>query len=150
MKNINIKIIPHKKQRYETVGDYFEKKDSIEIRVSKMKRWKFEVLVTIHELIEYTLIKDKKLSIDKIDAFDKSFEENRKESQAAIKKDVKAKQLTKAEALDLSSIIESAEPGDEPNAPYHKQHVFATEIEKAVAKELGVDWKEYSDYVNKL
>ncbi len=40
--------------------------------------------------------------------------------------------------------VEEGEPGDDPKAPYHKEHMFATKIEKLVAEELGIDWDEYS------
>jgi hypothetical protein len=35
------------------------------------------------------------------------------------------------------------EPGDDPLAPYHREHTFATSIEKLVAQEIGVDWDTY-------
>ncbi len=35
------------------------------------------------------------------------------------------------------------EPGDLPGAPYYEQHMFATKIEKLMAKRLGVKWKDY-------
>lgn len=42
------------------------------------------------------------------------------------------------------------EPGDAKDAPYRKEHKFATKIEKMLAKELGVDWKKYSQAVDNL
>ena len=42
------------------------------------------------------------------------------------------------------------EPGDTLQAPYHKEHMFAEKIERSVADELGVDWKEYSELTAKL
>ena len=39
--------------------------------------------------------------------------------------------------------LEDDEPGDDPIAPYHKEHVFASAIEKQCAKEMGVDWDDY-------
>jgi hypothetical protein len=44
-------------------------------------------------------------------------------------------------AYDLAS--QSDDPGMEPDAPYHKEHVFADAIERIVACELEVDWLEY-------
>ena len=35
------------------------------------------------------------------------------------------------------------EPGDSPDAPYHKEHMFATIVEKFLAAGLGVDWEAY-------
>lgn len=42
------------------------------------------------------------------------------------------------------------EPGDDPKAPYHREHVFATEVERMLAKELGVDWDAYGAAIAKL
>ena len=35
------------------------------------------------------------------------------------------------------------EPGDAKDAPYRKEHFFATTIERLIAAELNVDWNEY-------
>ena len=35
------------------------------------------------------------------------------------------------------------EPGDSPEAPYHKEHRFATVVERMLAAELGIDWEKY-------
>jgi hypothetical protein len=42
------------------------------------------------------------------------------------------------------------EPGDDPKAPYHREHVFATKIERLLANELGVDWNAYDSAINQL
>lgn len=41
------------------------------------------------------------------------------------------------------AFLEHGEPGNDPRAPYHKEHVFATQIERLLAAEMGVDWAEY-------
>jgi hypothetical protein len=38
----------------------------------------------------------------------------------------------------------------DPHAPYHKEHVFATEIEKMIAKKLKVNWSMYGKKINDL
>lgn len=35
------------------------------------------------------------------------------------------------------------DPGMDPAAPYHREHVTATAIEMLLAQELGVDWTAY-------
>jgi hypothetical protein len=35
------------------------------------------------------------------------------------------------------------EPGDNPTAPYFREHAFATKVERLMADELGVDWAAY-------
>jgi hypothetical protein len=42
------------------------------------------------------------------------------------------------------------EPGDDPRAPYYKEHFFATNIERMIAHEMGIDWNEYSQKVESL
>jgi hypothetical protein len=42
------------------------------------------------------------------------------------------------------------DPGRDPKAPYHKEHMFAEKIEKMLAKEFGVDWKEYQAELDRL
>jgi len=42
------------------------------------------------------------------------------------------------------------EPGDSKDAPYRKEHFFATTIERLLAAEIGVDWKDYSDAVDNI
>jgi hypothetical protein len=45
---------------------------------------------------------------------------------------------------------EHIEAGDDPEAPYHRQHIFADAIERLVALELGVRWDPYEKELNKL
>lgn len=127
MKNlpkIQYKSIPHKMQRYDTCGDYFEDADIIQFRCSKMNA-EMEFLVLIHELVEWILIAKKGIEIDDIDEFDISFEENRKPGN-----------------LD--------EPGDDPDAPYYDEHQFATAIERLMCDKLGIRWRDYEKVVNEL
>jgi hypothetical protein len=125
IKSIVIDIIPHARQRYETVGDYFFTDGILHIRVSGMKDNKFELLVAIHELIEVMLTENDGVAEPDIAAFDKRFEEARVEGN-----------------LD--------EPGDDSGAPYKKQHCIATAVERMMCALLNVDWKEYERTVNEL
>lgn len=43
---------------------------------------------------------------------------------------------------------DDSEPGDDPRAPYHKQHVLAEKIERLLAAELGVDRSVYDREVS--
>ena len=128
--SINLKVIPHDEQRYETVGDYWW--DSIagvmQVRVSKMDSHK-EFLVAMHELIELYLIKSKGIEIEEIDKFDKRFEEFR---------------------TAYPDLVGDDEPGDHPKAPYYKEHQIATRMEKWLASTLNEDWDLYTDAVNAL
>ncbi|MGO9062160.1 MAG: hypothetical protein ACLQU2_33070 [Candidatus Binataceae bacterium] len=46
------------------------------------------------------------------------------------------------DAFDMS-FKGDGEPGDDPSAPYHRQHRAAEAAERALAAELGVNWRRY-------
>jgi hypothetical protein len=125
MIDIEIKTIPHMMQRYPTVGDYFTRDDKTRFFISEMSNWRYETLVAIHEVVEQALTRYRGIAEHEIDDFDQLYELNRPDG-------------------DLS------EPGDNPAAPYHYEHVFATSIERMVAQALGVNWEEYDRTVGEL
>lgn len=125
MNKIVIETIPHKKQRYETVGDWYWKKGVLHIKVSRMSDWRREFLVAFHELAEVMLCKNRGVSQKSVDEFDIAFEKQRRPGN-------------------------TDEPGDEPNAPYRPEHCFATGVERLMAAELNICWKDYDREVNSL
>jgi hypothetical protein len=125
MLNIEIKTIPDDTQRYNTVGDYWKKDGKDYLRISDMGSWKYEMLVAIHELVEEMLCRARHISDSSITNFDERYEKHRKYG-----------------VLD--------EPGDDKHAPYHKEHAFATKIEKLCSDELGVNWEEYMQLTTRL
>jgi hypothetical protein len=132
IKNIFIQTIPHERHRYETVGDYFYTKDNfilgeedMQVRVSDMGNEDYEFLVAIHELIEAYLCRKRGIREEDITAFDIAFEKLRLEGN-------------------------EDEPGDSPDAPYQKEHQFATKIERQLSDELGVNWDAYDEKVLSL
>ena len=42
------------------------------------------------------------------------------------------------------------EPGDDPAAPYKREHFFATNLEALMSGELGVDFSTYEEAINEL
>lgn len=124
---IVIETIPHDKQRYETVGDWWVEKDTnvLQIRVSEMGDDRYHFLVALHELVEATLCNDRGISVLEVDEFDKAFEAKRPAGN-------------------------TDEPGDDPDAPYHLEHGFATGIERLLASALGLNWTDYDDAVMAL
>lgn len=117
---ITIETIPHKEQRYETVGDwYFEENGDLHIKVSQFGDWRSPALVAVHELIEVLICKHHGIDQKAVDEFDMKF---------------------KGEG----------EPGDDPNAPYATEHCFATGIERLLAGALGLKWKIYEEELNEL
>jgi hypothetical protein len=132
---INYETIEHKKQRYDTVGDYWQdKRGTWQIRVSKMSDPRYAQLVLLHELTELTLVIAADIKIAEIDKFDFAYEAAGKKQQAKA---------------DCGCRLKD-EPGDDPHAPYHKQHQAAMVAERAAAKAMGVDWKNYNDEMESL
>ncbi|HXW95455.1 MAG TPA: hypothetical protein VEJ19_07100 [Nitrososphaerales archaeon] len=119
--------VPHKKQRYETVGDWIPGRPA-QIRVSKMKDQRYVFLVALHEMIEYELCKMHGITDREVVAFDVNFEAERR--------------------MNLHPL--DAEPGNHPKAPYRNEHEFATMIEMMVAHKLGVSWSDYEKTVLSL
>jgi hypothetical protein len=124
---INIETIPHAEQRYPTVGDYWDDSDGVvQVRVSDMKDWRYEALVVVHELIEMFLTKARNIAEQDISDFDIKFEQSREEG------------------------LVTGEPGDHVNAPYRREHFFATNLERLLSSEMGVDWFDYDRDVDAL
>lgn len=119
--NILSQTIPHSCQDYDTAGDYSECQKMWVVRISQLGNWKHEFLVLIHELVEMALTKEHGVDWKDIDRFDK-------EGEGANHPD----------------------PGTLVSAPYHNEHMLATQIEQKVAKMLGVDWKEYEESFDNL
>ena len=123
----SISQVPHRKQRYETVGDWIPGKPA-QIRVSKMKDQRYVFLVALHEMIEYELCRMHGIKDSEVVAFDVNFEAERR--------------------MNLHPV--DAEPGDHPKAPYRSEHEFATMNEMMVAQKLGVSWSDYEKTVLSL
>ncbi len=133
MKPIDFKVIPHKSQRYSTIGDYFEDKNGLHFRVSDMNNPDYEFLVFFHECVEWYLIQKCGIKISEIDAFDIQFEKERAKGKHSA----------------------SAEPGFSPKSPYRFAHVFASKIEREIARFLWKDdykriWDSYAKTVEAL
>ena len=123
---VTIRVIPHDQQRYPTAGDWhFKRNGDLLISVSKMSDPRYETLVAAHELIEAMLCRQAGVDERAVDAFDRSYEAHRKAG-------------------------DQSEPGDDPRAPYHRQHVAATKFERDLAALLGVEWDTYASAVEAL
>jgi hypothetical protein len=110
--------VPHDSQRYDTVGDYQEEGNTIFFSISRMHDDRYEQLVAIHELVEKILVTARGIPDRAIDQFDMAYEAARTPDN-------------------------DDEPGNDPAAPYHKEHLFATKVERMLADELGLDWDVY-------
>jgi hypothetical protein len=114
---IEIRTIPHAKQRYPTVGDYSLDEDGVlQLRVSNAKDWRSEAAVIVHELVEYFLCRRSRVKLEAIDQWDKDHSD-------------------------------AAEPGDVPDCPYGRQHRFAENLERLLVAELGLRWDEHEKII---
>lgn len=125
---ITVKVIPHRKHRkiggirYETVGDWkFDKKGDLTVWVSEMFEEKYEALVAVHEILEALLCLASGVSEESVSGFD-----------------------MECQKRGIS------DPGAEEDSPYYDQHRFAESVEFLLARELGVDWREYMRHLDDL
>jgi hypothetical protein len=116
--NINIQVIPESEMRKEVNGAdwFFDEKGDLQVRVSPMSDWRRETLLAMHEAFEGILCKYKGIDVKDVDAFDNEYD--------------------KTHTFDTDA-------GDEPEAPYCRQHCFATAVERILCAELDVNWKDY-------
>lgn len=127
--NITVKTIPHNRQRYPTVGDWwFESDNSLQIRVSNMHNPYYEYLVARHEQDEAILCMKRGIREKDVDEFDLFFEKEREQGKHK----------------------DTDEPGDDPRAPYHNEHKTATQAEMALAIALKIDWSKYEKAIYDL
>jgi len=118
---IHINIIAHNLQEYDTAGNYAELNNKWAMWITELPDWKYEACLLIHELVEMCLTKAHNVDWKLIDAFD-----------------------INGEGKD------HPDPGTLKSAPYHNEHMLATQLEKRFAKMLGVDWNEYNRVLDSL
>lgn len=117
--------IPHKFQAYPTCGNWqFTNNRVPVIFVSKEMGDDSAMLVAIHELVEVFLCQKAGITEQQVDDFDIAYEKNR--------------------------IGGDDEPGDDPDAPYQRQHNIATGIERLLCAEIGMTWDAHAKNVEKL
>ena len=116
--NICIKVIPENQHRKEVSGAdwFFDANGDLQVRVSPMSDWRYEILLAFHEAFEAIACKHHSVSVAAVDEFDQKYYE------------------THADDLDA---------GDDPACPYRKEHNAATAAERILAGELGIVWSDY-------
>lgn len=117
--------------RNEQAGDWKfdndENPKELTVNSVDLGDWRYNFLVQFHETIESLLCHHRGITDEAVSAFDEMFEKER--------------------AQGLHG--ETDEDGDDPRAPYRKEHFCATNIERQLAAELGVDWKQYEEAIAK-
>ncbi len=118
--NFTVRTVPHDQQRYSTVGDWRNEEDGIG-----------EILVSNMGETDYEFL----IAIhEQVEAY------------LCWKRGITDEAVT---AFDVAYEGEG-EPGDSPEAPYRKEHVFATKLERLLAEELGVNWEDYGEATSAL
>lgn len=70
MIDIVIKTVPHGKQRYDTVGDWYYEDEEWAVRVTELGDWRMEFAIAIHELVEAALCRVSGISQQVVDEYD--------------------------------------------------------------------------------
>jgi hypothetical protein len=68
--SIDVQTIPHKEQRYDTAGDWFDVEGKYYFKISDCRNKKYEWLLAIHEIVERALCDVNGVSADAVDKFD--------------------------------------------------------------------------------
>lgn len=119
IKGIAISFIEQNEQRYPTVGDwFFDDAGWLQIKVSKQDDPRYALAIAFHELVEAVACTQNGVTAEQVDEFDMG------------------------EGSDLD------EPGQSIRAPYHKEHLLATAMERRFINHLGVDWDTYDKAVS--
>jgi uncharacterized protein (DUF1697 family) len=123
---IQVEIVPLKKQRYETLGDYYEKAGVLHFKITNTGNPFYNKLILIHELIEQTLTEAMGI----------------KES-TILRHDLEFEKLIKDGKVDPD-----AEPGEHKNSPYRREHILAETVERLMLNHLNLE--TYAEYNKKL
>ena len=124
-----IKIVLHKEQRYNTVGDWFFDRNfpkTLIVKVSETGNWKWNMCIALHELAEAIACTTDGVTQEQVDEFDKNWKPN----------------------------FGFEEPGEDPQSPYFNQHAKAFTIEKTLffgmIDDATLDNSEWEAYEAKL
>ena len=117
-RKIVMEVIPHQEHRYDTLGDYWQDGDTLHFRTSDLGDWRYNFSVLLHEFVEYAVLLHKGVPEADVLAFD----------------------------LAVPSDSPFADdPGFDPKAPYHKEHVLADTLERLLSIfldfEVSDPWK---------
>ena len=120
MIDITITTIPQDQQRYDTQGDWFSDKP-----------WHVSIRVSDLDDSRYELLV---IMHELVEMF------------LCLERGISEKAV---DDFDLNWEGDG-EPGEHPTCPYFKEHQFATNIERLMAHELGVDWQSYNKRLDEI
>jgi len=112
---VRVLLVPQKEQRYDTLGDWIWTGTTLEIRLSREFCERDPHYGALLLVHEFV------------------------EAMLCRSTGISTRQV---DAFDMH-FGGDGEPGDDPSAPYHNQHQAAEAAERALATELGVNWRRY-------
>lgn len=122
---LTVEVIAHKNQRYETAGDWWFGDDgALHVRASDVGDDRYALLIALHEAVEALACREHGVTDEAVCAFDRAF--------------------------NAAHDLENEEPGEDPAAPYFKEHAIADVVERLAATQLGVVWRDYEAKVDSL
>ena len=117
---------PVLKMRYNTAGDWYISEDESKVTVcidsARTGNWRYDALLQVHELIEAILCINNNVQEEDVSKFDMSREPDGPDGDC----------------------------GDDPLAPYSKEHCFATAVERMLCAAMGVEWDDYESRVSEV
>ena len=126
---IIIETLPVHHQRYTTAGDYYiDENGDWRINVSDLNNELYNVMIAVHEIVEFALLRHRNISDKDIDAYDLEWEER----------------------LIKGKVGPESEPGFAADCPYIREHTMAMAIEMQMCAMAGVNWEEYNDTISAL
>ena len=117
-----LNLVPHHSQRYDTVGDWQWEAQRLEIRVSR------EIGATHPEYVSLVFVHELV------------------EALLCRHDGISAAQV---DAFD-KSYSKAGEPGDDPAAPYYREHRVAERVERQMAAAMGVKWADYQAALERI
>ena len=115
-KTITIRVKSPSEMRNCYIGDWLEEVPGHRtIDIADTGDDRFNLLIALHEAVEQELCAENGVQESDVSAFDAAFEESGRDG----------------------------EPGDDPAAPYFREHQAATRVEEMGCLSLGVTWAEY-------
>jgi hypothetical protein len=123
--NIIIKTIPPTEMREGVDGAdwYVDAAGDLQVRICPMSDPRMEMALKLHEAFEAILCLHDGVTVKQVDEFDRQYD------------------LDHPDETDC-------EAGDDPEAPYAKQHSLATAVERIYTAHVGLNWRLYDDELN--
>lgn len=123
---ITIQSCPQERIRSNQSGDWWAHGEhQYTIHVLDTLLPESQLAIAIHELIEAYLCRKNGVTDGDVCAFDEHYEAERKEGKHKS----------------------DEEPGDDPGAPYRKEHAAATHVERAACHAFELSWQSHEQAV---